>query len=68
MDGRVSSITETTVALAKSMGLQTIAAGIETEKQYERLLALGVDYGRGAWFSRPLTGDQALAFVQQQNG
>ncbi len=68
VDGRVSSITETTVALAKSMGLQTIAAGIETEKQYERLLALGVDYGRGAWFSRPLTGDQALAFVQQQNG
>ena len=62
-----TSLTETIVTLAKSMGLQTVAEGIETENQYQHLLELGVDCGQGFWFSRPLPAEQALAFVQQQN-
>ena len=63
-----TSLTETIVTLAKSMGLQTVAEGIETENQYQHLLGLGVDSGQGFWFSQPLPSQQALAFVQQQNG
>jgi len=62
---RQSSITETIVTLAKSLGLQTIAEGIENENQCQRLLELGVEYGQGFWFSRPLDEIQALAFLQQ---
>ena len=62
-----NSITEAIVTLAKSMGLQTVAEGIETENQYEHLLELGVDCGQGFWFSRPLPNHQALAFVRQNN-
>ena len=60
-----SSITGTIVTLAKSLGLQTVAEGIENENQCQRLLELGVEYGQGFWFSRPLEASQALAFVQQ---
>ena len=62
-----TSLTETIVTLAKSMGLQTVAEGIETENQYQHLLELGVDCGQGFWLSRPLSASQALAFVRQQN-
>ena len=65
MEIRQSSITGTIVALAKSLGLQTVAEGIENENQCQHLLELGVEYGQGFWFSRPLEASQALAFVQQ---
>ena len=63
-----TSLTETIVTLAKSMGLKTVAEGIETENQYQHLLELGVDCGQGFWFSQALPNQEALAFVQQQNG
>ena len=62
---RQSSITETIVKLAKSVGLETVAEGIENEKQCQHLLDLGVEYGQGFWFSKPLDASEALTFVQQ---
>jgi len=62
---RQASITETIVKLAKSVGLETVAEGIENEKQCQHLLDLGVEYGQGFWFSKPLDASEALTFVQQ---
>jgi len=62
---RQSSITETIVTLAKSLGLKTVAEGIENENQCLCLQELGVEYGQGFWFSRPLDESQAFRFVQQ---
>ena len=66
-DTQRTSITQTIVTLAKSMGLQTVAEGIETEYQHHHLLNLGVDVGQGYLFSRPLSAPQALAFLRKQN-
>ena len=66
-DAQRTSITQTIVTLAKSMGLQTVAEGIETEHQHHHLLNLGVDVGQGYLFSRPLSAPQALAFLRKQN-
>lgn len=41
-------------ALARSMNLEVIAEGIETEAQRVALMDLGCDYGQGFLFSRPV--------------
>lgn len=43
------------VALGKTLRMHTVAEGIETEYQRERVKALGCDLGQGYLFSRPLT-------------
>ena len=45
-------ITRTVVALAHNLGMSTIAEGVETRGQVERLLALDCEYAQGYLFSR----------------
>lgn len=47
-------IVKTIVTLARSLGLETIAEGIETRQQLDILRDLGCEYGQGYYFSRPL--------------
>jgi diguanylate cyclase (GGDEF)-like protein len=49
-----SAIVQTVVSLAKALGLQTTAEGIEEHSQWARLKELGCDQGQGFVFSRPL--------------
>jgi diguanylate cyclase (GGDEF)-like protein len=42
------------VALATSLGLHTVAEGVETAKQYQLLQNLGCDTCQGYYFSKPL--------------
>jgi EAL domain-containing protein (putative c-di-GMP-specific phosphodiesterase class I) len=46
----VSSI----VQLCRSLNLQLVAEGIETEEQVDLVTALGIEFGQGYYFSRPL--------------
>src|SRR5690606_39552990 len=41
------------VAMAKSLGLNTLAEGVEEAAQAEHLLALGCDEAQGYYFARP---------------
>jgi diguanylate cyclase (GGDEF)-like protein/PAS domain S-box-containing protein len=52
------AITEAMVAIARSLGLHTIAEGIETEGQHEFLLRAGCQEGQGFLYSRPLPPDE----------
>ena len=61
------AITQTIIALAKSMGLQTVAEGIETEYQHEHVSNLCSDIGQGFLFSRALGPEQALTFIRNQS-
>jgi diguanylate cyclase (GGDEF)-like protein len=47
-------IVKTIIALANSLGVSTIAEGIETEAQLAQLQSLHCQYGQGFLFSRPL--------------
>jgi diguanylate cyclase (GGDEF)-like protein len=47
-------IVKTIISLANSLGVSTIAEGIETEEQLDHLQSLHCQYGQGFLFSRPL--------------
>lgn len=56
------AIARTIVAMAKSLGLKTVAEGVETAEQLELLKNMGCDQIQGYFFSRPLPSDEFLAF------
>jgi predicted signal transduction protein with EAL and GGDEF domain len=52
-DPHAAPLVRTVVQLARALGLQTVAEGIETEAQRDALRALGCDLGQGYLFGRP---------------
>ncbi|MFP3906003.1 MAG: putative bifunctional diguanylate cyclase/phosphodiesterase [Acidimicrobiales bacterium] len=56
-DGKVEAIVESTVTMARRLGVSTVAVGVETESQRDLLRSLGCDAAQGYLFSPPLTPD-----------
>ena len=54
-DPNDSVLVETIVAMARHLGIRTIAEGVETEEQLEFLSALGCDIYQGYLFSQPVS-------------
>lgn len=53
-DNRASSaIVATMINLGRALGIQSIAEGVETERQAQLLTSLGCDQGQGYLFGRP---------------
>ena len=57
------SIAGMVIQLAKQLGLETIAEGLETEAQREKLLSLGCGDGQGYLFAKPLPCEQFETFL-----
>jgi EAL domain-containing protein (putative c-di-GMP-specific phosphodiesterase class I) len=51
---RSSALASAIVALAHSLGIETVAEGIETATQAQRMRGLTCTYGQGFYFARPL--------------
>jgi diguanylate cyclase (GGDEF)-like protein/PAS domain S-box-containing protein len=64
-DPEDKAIVSAIISMAASLGLQTIAEGVETEGQLEFLRTRGCHEVQGYHFSRPLPPGDFLAFVQQ---
>lgn len=45
------------INMAASLGMKTVAEGIEDEATFEKLVALGCDIGQGYYWSKPIPGD-----------
>ena len=56
-------IVKTIVSLAQVLEMQVVAEGIETEAQFHTLKSLGVEFGQGYLFSKPLTVEQAELLI-----
>jgi sensor c-di-GMP phosphodiesterase-like protein len=52
--------------MARTLGLKTIAEGVETEDQAQFLRDRGVDYAQGYYFSAPLPADAFRRYVDSQ--
>ena len=49
--------------LGATLGLESVAEGVETEAQRDRLLALRCRYAQGFLYSRPIPGDELGAVL-----
>ncbi len=60
-DGRDSAIVESTVQLARALGLRLVAEGVEDADCAELLAGLGADLAQGWHFGRPMPAADLLA-------
>ena len=60
-----SEIVSTILQLAKSMNLDVVAEGVETEEQLARLKKMGCRCGQGYYFSRPVDAAGACRLVRE---
>ncbi|HEX8130066.1 MAG TPA: EAL domain-containing protein [Pyrinomonadaceae bacterium] len=58
-------IVRTIIMLARNLGMEVIAEGIETEEQLAQLRALSCGFGQGYLFSMPLPAESAVALLPQ---
>jgi len=58
-DGIVAAI----VGMARALGLDVVAEGVETATQHAELNRLGVDYAQGYLFSRPLPPEEIATLL-----
>ncbi|MGA9335811.1 MAG: EAL domain-containing protein, partial [Rudaea sp.] len=65
-EAATSQVIEHVIEMAKSLGLQTVAEGVETIEQTRWLVNHGVEYAQGYLFSKPLALDEFLHFFRNR--
>jgi len=67
IDVKVSDnlIIKSTIDLAKDMGLNVVAEGVETEKQLQFLVKSQCPQAQGYYYSQPLTPEQMRIFIEE---
>lgn len=58
------AVVRSIIRLAGTLGLHTIAEGIERPEQAGRLRTLGADYGQGFLFAPPLSSEELAAYLR----
>ncbi|MBK7984481.1 MAG: EAL domain-containing protein [Candidatus Competibacteraceae bacterium] len=61
-DGRLE-IVRAIIALARALGKNVVAEGLETLEQVDLLTGLGCDFGQGYYFARPMNAVAAESFL-----
>jgi len=60
---RELALSEAIIAMAHKLGIQVVAAGIETPEQRDLLLAAGCDFGQGYLFAHPMPAAEFEAYL-----
>lgn len=68
VDANDAAIVRAIVGVAKSLGLQLVAEGIESAEQLECLRKLDCECGQGFYFSPPISADACGALLWQLRG
>ena len=62
------SVIESSVQLAKNLGLKTVGEGVETREDWLCLKQAGCEIAQGYFIAKPMEGDQFLPWVKQWEG
>jgi diguanylate cyclase (GGDEF)-like protein/PAS domain S-box-containing protein len=62
-----SEIIRTILQLAKSLGMDVVAEGVETKDQLARLTAMGCTTGQGYYFSKPVDAERAHWMIRDKD-
>jgi EAL domain-containing protein (putative c-di-GMP-specific phosphodiesterase class I) len=65
--GEKKPIIRAVIDLARRLNLFTVAEGVESEEQAQRLRAEGCDYAQGYHFSKPVSADQCRLLLEKLN-
>lgn len=60
------SIVSSIQHLASSLGVETVAEGVETQEELEQIRALGVNRAQGYYWAKPLVFDEMLSYLSEQ--
>jgi diguanylate cyclase (GGDEF)-like protein len=66
VDASDVAITETVIAMSRSLGLKVVAEGVETRDQTRFLEQRGCDEMQGFYFSRPLPAEEMAAYLRKE--
>jgi EAL domain-containing protein (putative c-di-GMP-specific phosphodiesterase class I) len=66
-NGDSAAIVRAVLSLARALGMETTAEGIDSEDLAEMLTELGCTYGQGYYFSAPLLAEEAYAYALERN-
>lgn len=61
------AVLQAMIAVAGTLGLRTVAEGIETRAEFEALRALGCDEGQGRYFSCPLRPEELVNLMSRDS-
>ena len=64
-EGYADLLVKTILLLAKSIGLEVVAEGIETQQEADRLLEMGCSIGQGYFFGKPMPVLEATRLVEE---
>ncbi len=59
------AVSSAIIGLAKTLGMDVLAEGVDSEKQLADLRALGCDHIQGYLISKPIPADDVMAFVDE---
>src|ERR1019366_9180513 len=61
-------IVRSVVYLARNLGLQTVAEGVEDEATWQHLTDLGCDSAQGYFLARPMSADAFTGWLHEYDG
>jgi EAL domain-containing protein (putative c-di-GMP-specific phosphodiesterase class I) len=67
-DPSVMTLVSTIISMARSLKLETVAEGVETEEQAKILRLIGCDQIQGYLISKPLPFDEITALLEGNGG
>ncbi|TWX52271.1 GGDEF domain-containing phosphodiesterase [Colwellia hornerae] len=66
-DHKRKTIAEATVKMAKGLGLEVVAEGINSQEDEDTLRSFGCDIGQGYYYAKPMPIDDYLDWLASQN-
>ena len=63
-DNEARAIVKTCILLGHELNMCVVAEGVETETDLELLKQMGCDLAQGSFISRPMSGDEMMAWVK----